>query len=122
MGSPELVDALPMSDRRLYIQGKKVGTTNVSVFDQNMQLISVIDVEVALDTGNLQQKIRSSTGSNGIRVDSSNGQIVLSGLAGNSVAADRAVQVAKTMVPEGTHRECDDSRPGAAGDAQGPIS
>ena len=61
----------------------------------------MIDVEVALDTGNLQQKIRSSTGSNGIRVDSSNGQIVLSGLVGNSVAAERAVQVAKTVVPEG---------------------
>src|SRR4051794_3045296 len=30
VGSPEFVDALPMSDRRLYIQGKKVGTTNIS--------------------------------------------------------------------------------------------
>ena len=102
VGSPDIVDALPMSDRRLYIQGKKVGTTNVSVFDQSMQLIGVIDVEVALDTGNLQQKIRASTGSRGIRVGSSNGQIVLSGVAGNAVAADRAVEVAKTMVPEGS--------------------
>ena len=101
VGSPELVDALPMSDRRLYIQGKKVGTTNVSVFNQSMQLIGVIDVEVTLDTGNLQEKIRASTGSSAIRVGSSNGQIVLSGVAGNAVAADRAVEVAKTMVPEG---------------------
>ena len=29
VGSPDIVDALPMSDRTLYIQGKKVGTTNV---------------------------------------------------------------------------------------------
>ena len=101
VGSPELVDALPMSDRRLYIQGKKVGTTNVSVFDQSMRLMGVIDVEVALDTRYLQEKICASTGSSGIRVGSSNGQIVLSGLAGNSVAADRAVEVAKTMMPEG---------------------
>src|SRR4051812_19351009 len=42
VGSPEFVDALPMSDRRLYIQGKKVGTTNISVFDESRQLISVI--------------------------------------------------------------------------------
>ena len=122
VGSPELVDALPMSDHRLYIQGKKVGTTNVSVFDQSMRLMGVIDVEVALDTGNLQEKICASTGSSGIRVGSSNGQIVLSGLASDSVAADRAVEVAKTMMPEGGTRECDDGRPGAAGDAQGPIS
>jgi pilus assembly protein CpaC len=101
VGSPDIVDALPMSDRTLYIQGKKVGTTNVSVFDQGMQLIGVIDVEVTLDTGNLQEKIRASTGSRGIRVGSSNGQIVLSGVASNAVAAERAVQVAKSMVTEG---------------------
>ena len=101
VGSPDIVDALPMSDRTLYIQGKKVGTTNVSVFDQTMQLIGVIDVEVTLDTGNLQEKIRSSTGSRGVRVGSSNGQIVLSGVAANAVAAERAVQVAKSMAAEG---------------------
>src|SRR5215831_14702940 len=101
VGAPDIVDALPMSDRVLYIQGKKVGTTNVSVFAQDMKLIGVIDVEVTLDTGNLQEKIRSSTGSGGIRVGSSNGQIVLSGVAGNAVAAERAVQVAKSMVTEG---------------------
>ena len=74
VGAPDIVDALPMSDRVLYIQGKKVGTTNVSVFDQSMKLIGVLDVEVAIDTGNLQEKIRSITDSRGIRVRSSNGQ------------------------------------------------
>jgi Flp pilus assembly secretin CpaC len=49
---------------------------------------------VAIDTGNLQEKIRSVTGSRGIRVRSSNGQIVLSGVAGNAVATERAVAVA----------------------------
>jgi pilus assembly protein CpaC len=101
VGSPAIVDALPMSDRRLYIQGKEIGTTNISVFNQSMQLAGVIDVEVTPDTGNLQEKIRASTGSSAIRVGSSNRQIVLSGVAGNAVAADRAVEVAKTMVPEG---------------------
>ena len=82
VGAPDIMDALPMSDRVLYIQGKKVGTTNVSVFDQSMKLIGVLDVEVAIDTGTLQQKIRSVTGGRGIGVRSSNGQIVLSGVAG----------------------------------------
>src|SRR2546430_4697857 len=101
VGSPEIVDALPMSDRALYIQGKKVGTTNVSVFDQAMRLVGVVDVEVTPDVGNLQEKIRGSSGSRGIRVTSSNGQIILSGVAGNAVAAERAVSVARSMVPEG---------------------
>ena len=95
VGAPDIVDALPMSDRVLYTQGKKIGTTNISVFDQSMKLIGVLDVEVAIDTGNLQQKIRSVTGGRGIRVRSSNGQVVLTGVAGNAVAAERAVAVAR---------------------------
>jgi pilus assembly protein CpaC len=78
-----------MSDRVLYIQGKKVGTTNISVFDQGMKLIGVLDVEVAIDTRNLQQKIRSITGSRGVRVRRSNGQMVLSGVAGTQSSLER---------------------------------
>jgi len=101
VGSPDIADALPMTDRGLYIQGKKVGTTNVSVFDQNQKLVALVDLEVAIDTQNLQGKIFAATGSRGIRVSSSNGQIVLSGQATDSVAADRAVAVARTVSPNG---------------------
>ncbi|MEJ2123551.1 MAG: pilus assembly protein N-terminal domain-containing protein [Alphaproteobacteria bacterium] len=37
IGSPKIADVLPMSDRVIYIQGKKTGTTNVSVFDKKKQ-------------------------------------------------------------------------------------
>jgi pilus assembly protein CpaC len=101
VGSPDIADVLPLTDRSLYILGKKVGTTNVSVYDQYMKLVSVIDVEVALDTGNLQEKIRATTGNRGIRVSTTNGQIVLSGVANDAVAADKAVAVAKALSPNG---------------------
>jgi pilus assembly protein CpaC len=101
VGSSEIADVLPMSDRSLYIMGKKVGTTNVSIFDENQKLMSVIDLEVGIDTENLREKIASSTGSRRIRVSSSNGQIVLSGQANDAVAADRAMTVAKSFAPNG---------------------
>jgi pilus assembly protein CpaC len=101
VAAPEIADALPMSDHTLYIQGKKVGTTNISVFDQSMRLIGVLDVDVVINTSSVEQNIRSSTGSSGIRVGSSNNQVVLGGVASNAVAADRAVQVAKGLMPEG---------------------
>ena len=100
VGSPEIADAIPMTNRTLYIQGKKVGTTNVTVFDENNRLIGVLDVEVAIDTGNLQHKISSSAGSRRVRVSSSNGQVILSGEAADAAAADRAVLVAKSINPE----------------------
>jgi pilus assembly protein CpaC len=101
VGSTDIADVLPMSDRSIYIQGKKIGTTNVSVFDQSMRLITVFDLEVAIDAANLESKIRAGTGSAGIRVSSSNGQIVLSGIANSAVAADRAVSLAKAMASGG---------------------
>jgi pilus assembly protein CpaC len=95
VGSPAIADAMPMTDRTLYVQGKEVGTTNVSIYDENMRLIKIVDVEVALDTSNLQSKIRASTGNNGIHVTSDNGQIVLSGSVNDSLAADKAYGLAK---------------------------
>src|SRR5689334_485826 len=101
VGSPDIADAVPMTDRSLYIQAKKIGTTNVSIYDDKMQLIKIIDVEVAFDTGNLQAKIRASTGSSGIHVSNDNGQVVLSGIASDAVAADRAFNLAKAWAPNG---------------------
>lgn len=101
IGAPDIADVLPVSDHSLYIQGKKVGTTNLSVFDEMMKLVGVIDLEVAIDSANLQDKIRASTGTRGIRVSSSNGQVVLSGQAPDAVAADRAVTLAKSLSPNG---------------------
>lgn len=98
IGAPEIADILPMSDKSLYVQAKKVGTTNISMFDSNMQVVGVVDVEVTPDTGSLREKISSTGGS--IRVSSINGQVVLSGEASDAVAADRAVSVAKGLSPE----------------------
>jgi pilus assembly protein CpaC len=99
VGSPDIADVLAMSDQVIYIQGKKIGTTNISAFDRDKRLIAVLDVEVTIDTENLAAHIRSSVGSNGIRVSSSNGQVVLSGQARDAVVADRALQIAKATTP-----------------------
>jgi pilus assembly protein CpaC len=107
VGAPDIADVLPMSNQVIYIQGKKIGTTNVSVFDQDKKLISVIDLDVTLDIQNIASKIRSGTESPGIRVSSSNDQIVLSGEARNSVDADRAVSIAKSMVTTYDGKEVD---------------
>jgi pilus assembly protein CpaC len=100
IAAPEIADILPMSDRSLYVQAKKIGTTNISIFDSSMQVIGVVDIEVTPDTGNLREKIGATTEGGSIRVSSSNGQVVLSGEARDAVAADRAVSVAKGLSPE----------------------
>ena len=109
--APDIAVARALTDRKLYIQAKKIGTTNVSVYDENMRIVKIVDVEIGVDTGNLQSKLRAALGSNAIRVTNDNGRIILSGTVNDAVAADRAVSLAKAWLP--------DAGAGAGGDQQG---
>lgn len=100
-GSADIVDVKSLSDQLIYIQGKQTGTTNVILLDAQLKQIGILDVEVTIDTTNLQQNIRASTGTGGIRVSASEGQVVLSGTASDAVAAERAVSIASGTLPKG---------------------
>ena len=97
VGSGDFADVMPLSDRSIYIQGKRAGSTNVSLFDGESRLIGVLDLDVVLDTGSLRDKIRGAAGAGDIRVSSVRNQVVLSGYAADALAADRAMQVAKSL-------------------------
>jgi pilus assembly protein CpaC len=100
-GSPDIADVKPLGDRTIYILGKQTGTTNVVLFDDTARQIGILDVEVTIDTANLQQNIQSSTGTGGIRVRSTEGQVILSGTAVDAVAAERAMAIATGSAPKG---------------------
>jgi len=100
-GSTDIIDVKSLSDHQIYIQGKQPGTTNVILLDSSMKQIGILDVEVVIDTGNLQQNIRTSTGGQGIRVSASEGQVVLSGTAADAVTAERAMAIATSTVAKG---------------------
>jgi pilus assembly protein CpaC len=99
IGSPDIADVLPMTETTLYIQGKKLGTTNVSVFDQNKRWVAVVDLEVTPDAATLHSDIMATTGDRNIKVAGTSGYVVLHGEASDAVSAARAVDVAKGLSP-----------------------
>ena len=113
--APNIVTARAITDQRLYIQARSIGTTSISIYDQSLQLMKVIEIEVGLDTANLQSKIRAATGSNGIHVGNDNGQIVLSGVARDALSAQRAVELATAW-----GENCGKGTPGGSPAASGP--
>jgi pilus assembly protein CpaC len=100
VGDPEIADVMPLTDRTMYVLGKKLGTTNVSVFDAGKSLVGVIEVEVGYNTPSLAADVESRLPASGTRVSSSNGRTVLSGTVSDSVSAARAVSLAKQYGPE----------------------
>src|SRR5262245_6997520 len=54
VGDVEVADVMPLTDHSLYVMGKKIGTTNVSIFDASKRLVGLIEVEVTDDTPRLR--------------------------------------------------------------------
>ena len=60
-------------------------------------MVSILDVEVAIDIGEIQQKIQRSIGLDAVRVSATGSQVTLTGVVPDTVVADRAISVAKGM-------------------------
>ncbi len=101
-GSPDIADVKALGDRTIYVLGKQTGTTNVILFDDAAKQIAILDVQVTIDTSNLQQNIQSSTGTRGIRVSATESQVILTGTAVDAVAAERAMAIATGSAPKGS--------------------
>ncbi len=100
IGNPKVADVMPLTDSSFYVLGKKIGTTNVSIYDSERKLIGVIDVEVSYDIKGLRTKLRQNLRGANIKVSSLNGKITLSGSVPNAPAAKRAVTIAAQYAPK----------------------
>jgi pilus assembly protein CpaC len=100
VGSTDIAEIVAVSDRQLYILGKKNGATNVLLYNEAKQLIGVVDVEVKMDTGRLGARIRDASGGDDIQVDDVDGKLVLSGNGGDAQTIERAMSIAKGLGSE----------------------
>lgn len=99
VGNPEIADVLPLTDQSLYVLGKKMGTTSLTLYDRRNTLIAVIDVVVGPDVIGLKRQLSELIPGDGVGARISNESIVLEGLVSSAVAADRAVRLAETYAP-----------------------
>ncbi len=97
----DIVDAATISDQQLFLVGKRIGSTNVLLYDQARRLIGVVDVDVKLDTRAIGSQIREGSGATGIEVNEVYGKLVLSGDGGDPQTIERAMSVASGLAANG---------------------
>ena len=90
---------LPLTDRSLYVLGKKTGTTSLTLYDRSNMLIAVVDVAVGPDVIGLKRQLSELMPGDQVGARMSNDSIVLEGIVSSGPAADRAVQLAETYAP-----------------------
>jgi pilus assembly protein CpaC len=100
IGNDKIADVLPVSLSSVYVLGKEVGSTNLSLFDKKGALIAVVDIVVSPDTQGLKRKLAELLPTERIGVAVSNDSLVLDGRVSSPAAADRVVALAETFAPK----------------------
>jgi pilus assembly protein CpaC len=96
VGSADIADILPLTDRSVYVLGKKMGTTSLTLYDSGGRVLSVIDIAVGPDVDAFQDQAGKLIPGSNIEAHISGSSMVLTGFANDAGMVDRAVQLAKT--------------------------
>ena len=95
VGKSEIADVIALTNQSVYVLGKSIGSTTLSIYGQNHQLIAVINVVVTPDAGDIKAELHQILPHERIEVRSANGSVLLSGLVSNAEAAAKAVEIAQ---------------------------
>ena len=96
IGQPDIADVTAVGPTTLLVTGKKYGTTQIIVWDEN-EGSQVIDVTVGFDVEALRDQFKKTFPDSPITVDVINGQITLKGRVPNLKMAEQATQVAQAF-------------------------
>lgn len=98
VGNPNILQAMLVSPRELYVLGMSTGSTNMIVQGRS-GACSVIDVEVGADPAGVQAALaRLMPDEKDIHVSAAADSLVLAGTVSDALAAQRVVEIAKAFV------------------------
>ncbi|MEM7225546.1 MAG: type II and III secretion system protein family protein [Pseudomonadota bacterium] len=100
VGNPEVADVLALTDRSVYVLGKALGSTNLTIYGRNKNLLAVVDLVVAYDIEGLKQQLFQLMPDEQIEVRAVNGAIALSGIVSGAGTMSRALAVAQQYAPD----------------------
>ncbi len=95
IGNDEIADIFPISQSSVYVLGKSMGTTSLTLYDSQNFVMAVMDIAVGPDVLSLRSQMDALMPNEQIDASISNESIILSGMVKSAGAADRAVQLAR---------------------------
>ena len=100
VGDPATLDVNVLSPRELSLVPKKIGTTNLVLWEAGGAPALVVDVNVGSNYSPIEHRIASALGTTGVKVESAGESVVLTGSVPTPVQAERAVAIAKAFFPK----------------------
>ncbi len=107
VGNKDIADIRMMRSRQLYLLGKKLGSTNLILWDGRNQVAGSIDVQVTHDLELLKAKLHELLPSERIGVHASKEAIVMTGEVSSAPKMDVALQLAGSAIRQDGNDEED---------------
>ncbi|WP_083910929.1 type II and III secretion system protein family protein [Henriciella marina] len=100
ISQPEIADASPTSDNRLYVRGRTVGSTNILVYDEDGELIELIDVRVEHDLGAIRNDIAALFPDISLQLRTVAQRLHIRGNVPDDETAAEIIQIASSYAPD----------------------
>lgn len=97
VSSPDIVDAVVKTPRRIFLMATKTGQTNAFFFDDAGRQIASLDIRVERDVTDLAQMMKDDLPNSAIKVSAINDTVVLSGTVSTAVESTRAADLAASF-------------------------
>jgi pilus assembly protein CpaC len=99
IGNPAVADVVPLTRRTLYVFGKQLGTTSLTITDSAGDLIAVVDLVVSYDVDGLRAQLFELLPGQTVEVRPASDGLVLSGRLSNATSVHRALALAERYAP-----------------------
>ncbi|MEE8308893.1 MAG: pilus assembly protein N-terminal domain-containing protein, partial [Hyphomicrobium sp.] len=100
VGDSEIADIIPLTNKSLYVLGKKIGATRLTILDGEKSVLGIVEIEISYDVVGIRAQIHEALPQARVKVKSANGRIVLSGLVPDAPTLERAVSIAEQFAPK----------------------
>ncbi len=99
VGNSGIADVLALTDRTVYILGKALGSTSLTIYGRDKNLIAVLDLVVAPDIEGLKARLFEIMPDQKIEARTANGSVVLSGTVSGNSTMDKILAVSERFAP-----------------------
>ena len=99
VGNSAIADVLALTDRSIYILGKALGSTSLTIYGREKKLIAVLDLVVSADIEGLKARLFEIMPKEKVEARTANGAVVLSGTISSATNMSKIMAVAERFAP-----------------------
>ena len=101
LADPQIADAIVLSPKQIYVTGKSYGTTNLTIWGREDQVIAVFDLDVGVDLVRLKQHLAELLpDETNIHLKGTHDHVTISGTVSSEGRAHQVLAVAEAYAPK----------------------